>query len=322
MLYMDSIKNLMVRIANRLKDTMLRRKLMLLVVVLIVGLIISAIIYNEYGLKSLAKNSHKTSVVSTYQTNSPLSNETAQTASIRWLIASSAVGYINLAAGNNNFAQTIFNHSYDYEITAPNVTSTDILPQSIKVLSYKSYAAFQADVSNKSIPAGYPVLMYDNESWTYTPPNEQQNPMLYYQKFGQLAHSLGYKVLATPAADLTSVLLPKTDKYSGYLQLNLAKTARFADIFNIQAQNSSNSQAYTSFVESAIQQIKQVNPNAVILTGLTIRLNGPSLSTVENEYNATKNLVNGYWLNVISHNRSNNATVGKMAIEFLNAIKA
>ena len=44
MLYMDSIKNLMVRIANRLKDTMLRRKLMLLVVVLIVGLIISAIL--------------------------------------------------------------------------------------------------------------------------------------------------------------------------------------------------------------------------------------------------------------------------------------
>ena len=44
--------------------------------------------------------------------------------------------------------------------------------------------------------------MYDPEYWAATPVNEQQNPALYMQEFGQLAHANGLKVIETPGRDL------------------------------------------------------------------------------------------------------------------------
>ncbi len=304
----------------------LNKKVLLTVFAVVVLILIGLVVFATFKVvKYSPRSSHKSSVAATSNPEPSAANQATGSAyssqgSTRWLIAASAVGFINQAEGNSSFTNSVFNQSYDYEISSPNTSDSLVLSQAVKVLSYKSYAQFAANINQHTVPSGYKLLMYDNEDWPYTPLDEQHNPLLYYQKFGQLAHQSGYQVLATPAADLTKVLMPKTDNYSGYLALGLAKTAQYADVFNIQAQNSPTAQAYISFVQSAIAQIKSVNPNATILAGLTVRANGPSLTTLESEYNGTKNMVSGYWLNVISHSASDNNTVGSMAHAFLVAV--
>ncbi len=324
---MNFVKKIYQLILKSLNYKKVKLVIFSILILIIIGFGVFALYYAVSGYNKTKSNYGATSNQQTTngtaaQSGNPSNSSSANQSSNLWLIASSAVGYINQAEGSSNFTNSIFNFSYDYEITTPHISGGNLLSHATKVMSYKSYAQFQADAYSHSLPSGYPVMMYDNEDWSYTPINEQQNPILYYRQFGQLAHSLGYHVLATPAADLTKVLLPKTDNYSGYLKLGLAKTAQFADIFNIQAQNTTNAQSYISFVVSAIAQIKQVNPKAIILAGLTVKINGPSLATLEKEYNGTKNLVNGYWLNVISHTPSDNIYVGNLAHEFLIAVKA
>lgn len=70
------------------------------------------------------------------------------------------------------------------------------------MLVYSSYAQFAADIANHAISPAYAWVMYDPEHWAATPLNEQQNPALYLQQFGQLAHANGLKVMEAPGRDL------------------------------------------------------------------------------------------------------------------------
>jgi hypothetical protein len=70
------------------------------------------------------------------------------------------------------------------------------------VLVYNSYARFASDIANHAISSAYTWVMYDPEYWAATPLNEQQNPALYMQEFGQLAHANGLKVIEAPGRDL------------------------------------------------------------------------------------------------------------------------
>jgi len=73
------------------------------------------------------------------------------------------------------------------------------------VLVYNSYAQFAADIASHAIAPAYTWVMYDPEYWALTPLNEQQNPGLYMQQFGQLAHAHGLKVIEAPGRDLALV---------------------------------------------------------------------------------------------------------------------
>ena len=109
------------------------------------------------------------------------------------------------------------------------------------VLSYTSYAQFQSDISSGAITYPYKWVMYDPESWTATPVNEQQDPVKYMTLFGQLAHANGLKVIQAPALDLAWVpgsVLPLHQGESGdqwFVRVNLAGAAAAAgDIFQFQ----------------------------------------------------------------------------------------
>jgi hypothetical protein len=151
---------------------------------------------------------------------------------------------------------------------------------------------------------GIGAVLYDNESWTLTPTNEQHDPGTYVALAAGIAHQHGLVFIAAPAMDLVTVLgqNPGESRANAYLRLGLAKIgASRANVINIQAQSLESSMpSYSSFVSSAQAQARSANPNVVVLAGLSTNPSGVAASpqTLYEDVKATRSVVNGYWLNV------------------------
>ena len=139
------------------------------------------------------------------------------------------------------------------------------------VLVYNSYAQFASDIANHAIAPTYTWVMYDPEYWSATPLNEQQNPALYMQKFGQLAHANGLKVIETPGRDLGLVpgsACPETPGESldhWYLRCNIpAAAASAADILVVQDQvNTINPAEFDNLYANSRAQAQAANPQII-----------------------------------------------------------
>jgi restriction endonuclease Mrr len=171
--------------------------------------------------------------------------------------------------------------------------------------------------------------MYDNEQWSLTPADEQADPVRYERLFARLAHRQGYKVILAPAQDL----VPGFDKNSfrggqavwrSYLSMGLATaSARAADIYEIQAQPYEmtvyrSRHAYASFVAAAAAQARAANPGVVIYAGLSTQRVSSAAQLLQ-DYEATRNLVDGYWLNIPRHDQPGPSV---LADQFLRTIPA
>jgi hypothetical protein len=183
----------------------------------------------------------------------------------------------------------------------------------LEVADFRSYAAFKKMIKDGNIPASIRWVMYDNEQWSRTPANEQADPVRYERLFAELAHRNGYRVILAPAQDLVPGFSSGTfqsgkSAWQSYLSMGLATaSARYGDIYEIQAQpyeisvyRSQN--AYASFVAAAAAQARAVNPNIVIYAGLSTQ-RVSSASELVQDYMATRNLVDGYWMNIPQHNQ-------------------
>ena len=182
-----------------------------------------------------------------------------------------------------------------------------------EVADFRSYAEFKKMIRRGAIPAGIRWVMYDNEQWSLTPAREQADPVRYEQLFGQLAHRHGYKVILAPAQDL----VPGFDKNSfrsgqavwrAYLSMGLAAaSARAADIYEIQAQPYEMSvyrsqHAYADFVAAAAAEARSANPGVVIFAGLSTQRVSSAAQLLQ-DYEATRGVVDGYWLNIPRHDQ-------------------
>ena len=182
-----------------------------------------------------------------------------------------------------------------------------------QVADFRSYAELKKMIRQGAIPASIHWVMYDNEQWSLTPADEQADPVRYEQLFARLAHRQGYKVILAPAQDL----VPGFDKNSfrsgkavwpSYLSMGLAAaSARAADIYEIQAQPYEMTvyrprHAYASFVAAAAAQARAANPSAVIYAGLSTQRVSNAAQLLQ-DYEATRNLVDGYWLNIPRHDQ-------------------
>jgi hypothetical protein len=183
-----------------------------------------------------------------------------------------------------------------------------------QVADFRSYAEFRKMIRQGTIPPGIHWVMYDNEQWQLTPAGEQADPVRYEQLFAQLAHRHGYQVILAPAQDL----VPGFDKASfqggkavwqSYLSMGLAAaSARAGDIYEIQAQPYEigvyrSQHAYASFVAAAAAQARASNPRIVIYAGLSTQRVSNAAQLLQ-DYLATRDLVDGYWLNIPRHNQS------------------
>ncbi len=198
-----------------------------------------------------------------------------------------------------------------------------------EVADFRSYAELKKMIRQRAIAAGIRWVMYDNEQWSLTPADEQADPVRYEQLFGQLAHRHGYKVILAPAQDL----VPGFDKNSfragkavwqAYLSMGLAAaSARAADIYEIQAQPYEMSvyrsqHAYADFVTAAAAQARAANPGVVIYAGLSTQRVSSAAQLLQ-DYEATRAMVDGYWLNIPRHDQPGPPA---LADQFLRTIPA
>lgn len=182
-----------------------------------------------------------------------------------------------------------------------------------EVADFRSYAELKKMIRQGTIAPGIRWVMYDNEQWSLTPADEQADPVHYEQLFARLAHRQGYKVILAPAQDL----VPGFDKNSfrggkavwpSYLSMGLAAaSARAADIYEIQAQPYEMSvyrsqHAYADFVAAAAAQARAANPGVVIYAGLSTQRVSSAAQLLQ-DYETTRNLVDGYWLNIPRHDQ-------------------
>lgn len=169
-------------------------------------------------------------------------------------------------------ASHFFNTPSSYA-TGPNTATSPVSDgfATTGVLVYNSYAQFAADIASHAIAPSYTWVMYDPEYWAATPLNEQQNPALYMQQFGQLAHAHGLKVIEAPARDLGLVpgaACPETRGESldhWFLRCNIpAAAAASADMLVVQDQvNTTNVAEFDTLYTNSRAQAQAANPQII-----------------------------------------------------------
>jgi len=207
----------------------------------------------------------------------------------------------------------IFNSPRTLLIVRPRGGAPDsLVPLATRVQSFASVTDMQTAIQSGAVEPGVRYLLYDNEAWSFTPDNEKQAPFTYAAQAESLAHAHGYQLIFTPAANLAPILSPAyttsnrlgsgTDKYSGYLNLDMAGLgAARSDIFEIQGQQAEGSPDFASFVQQATSQARAAAPGRPVLLGITTSIpggGGVSAATLSNVVAETRSVVDGYWLNV------------------------
>jgi hypothetical protein len=182
-----------------------------------------------------------------------------------------------------------------------------------EVADFRSYAEFKKMIGQARIPAGVRWVMYDNERWSLTPAEEQASPVRYERLFAKLAHRHGYRVILAPAQDLVSGYDKNSFRsgkplWQSYLSMGLATaSAQYGDLYEIQAQpyemSAYRSQhAYASFVAAAAAQARTANPDIIVYAGLSTQRVSSATQLLQ-DYMATRDLVDGYWLNIPRHDK-------------------
>jgi hypothetical protein len=228
----------------------------------------------------------------------------------RWLTGSRSLTQI--AAISRRDARHFFNSSRSFVIGHA-VAGYAAAP----VADFKSYAAFGKAIGH--LHRGQWVL-YDNEHWSFTPVDEQRHPAAYMRKFAHLAHQHGLKLIEAPARDLMAVpggdctRQPRQTTDKAYLACGIPRDARYADIYEIQAQaDQPTTSGYAAFVKAARRQALAANPHLVLLAGLTTDRGG-SPAQIFACWKATNKLVAGYWMNT-------NAKTVRVATDALTRIR-
>jgi hypothetical protein len=224
---------------------------------------------------------------------------------MHWLLEDFDVDPLLHAGLSQSLLQQLFDNPATYLIIKPGHQGEDaLLPKATRVYSFASYARMQAAVNGSAIPSGTHYLLYDNESWSATPSNEQADPLHYAQLADALAHAHGYSLIFTPAADLVPRLshtYNSKSRFSGYLSMSIASGARYSDVFDIQAQQIEAQPQFEQFVTSAVAQARAANPSVQIIVGLTTAVPGSgsvSASTILNAFDQAKSQAAGFWLNI------------------------
>ena len=171
-------------------------------------------------------------------------------------------------------------------------------------MSFANYQQLARAITTGSIPAYIKLVLYDNERWPATPATQQQQPFAYEAEAEALAHQHGLGLIFTPAANLSMVLsssYTNATKYEGYTSLGIAsQAAPHTDVLEIQAQQDEATNGFTSLVSSAVSQAQTANARALVMVGLTTTAPNQVVTpqVLRNDYDETRPLVSGYWLNI------------------------
>jgi hypothetical protein len=230
----------------------------------------------------------------------------AHAADLRWMISISATRHLDRVDPTGALSGTFFENPGNFVMNGKN--GSQGFPAGWKcapTATYPSYAALQEALAKGELPADVKAIIYDNESWKFTPVEEQHDLDKFEKLVADAVHKDQRTFIATPAADLVPVLSPSVQKggrYDEYLRLGIARSAaRYADVYEIQAQGSEDNLAlYTRFVKSAAAQAREANPKVLIFAGLSTNPSGKKVTAQQlfDAVQATRGVVDGYWLNI------------------------
>lgn len=219
---------------------------------------------------------------------------------IRWLV--NGPGAAALAADAE--ASRLLDDSQPYVMMGPRV---GVIPPAWKAVTFVSFTKFDAiknALASGRLGPDVKGVMYDYERWQFTPEAEQRNPAGYVKQAADLVHARGLQFLTAPAVNLVAVMAPEDQgpRYEAFLRLQIAAdAARYADVFDIQAQGSErNTALYSNFVRQAAAQARQANPKVVVLAGISTQPSGQQVTAddVLGAIAATRDSVDGYWFNI------------------------
>jgi hypothetical protein len=229
------------------------------------------------------------------------------------MVANTAVSLINGYLGNGTLTKNTFDVAATLETGTP--ASGWVVH---KVAKFQAYGPATAAgtllnaIANHTVPAGTAYVAYDNENWSLTPLNEQQQPGTYMADFVATAHQNGYKAILMPSTNLTNSMtcnVATAASWKNYLtncKIPALVAAAHPDVFEIQAQRYQNVTASTTncacfswFVSQAVAEATAVAPIAELVAGLSTNPDG--LATTPQDLYAdtvnTRSMVAGIWLN-------------------------
>lgn len=189
-----------------------------------------------------------------------------------------------------------------YELTGPSgATVPGVAGRPTR--SFPSEAALAAALAGDGLGHGVQAVLFDDESWLFTPVGEQQQFARYVQAAGRLARSHNLELLANAALDLTGVRGPAA-RASRYLELGFAAAAaRAGAVVVVPAQSLERQPAqYARFVGDAVREARAADKAAIVIASFSMNPpGGPvSLPELESSYWKVHREVDGYWLNVPS----------------------
>jgi hypothetical protein len=224
---------------------------------------------------------------------------------ITWLINAHAITLLRQAGANSSLLDEAFGDAHSYVPGKPSPGSLGM-----PTATYYSYADIKTAFSKGALPGPYRAVLLDMEHWDATPTTEQDSPAKYEQLAAQLAHSHsvdGNRMLfiTAPAVDLVRARCACSTGSSArqqYLDWDFAGgAARYADVFDVQAQNDERDvPSYDSFVSKAAQQARTANRHVTVLAGLSTDNGSQEVYGYQltNAYHAVQDEVAGYWLNI------------------------
>lgn len=189
----------------------------------------------------------------------------------------------------------------DHNVAPPSTWSV------IYFKKYASYESFQSDVNTPGkIQKEAKVVVYDNESWSFTPAAEQADPVGYAKRFADLAHANGFQFANTPAEDLMQQFFPGKNKYLAFVSYGYAaQVAPSCDYYQIQGQQIENdttgdstNPSFDWFTKQVTGQALAANPKVVVLGGVVAK-SGYTSTDIVHAVDSTIGAVSGHWLNIL-----------------------
>jgi len=227
------------------------------------------------------------------------SGTAATSTALTWIINGTALREV-LAI--DPAAASVFNNPHTF-VLFDGSSTRPALPAGwtgVVTLVFKSEATLQSALDS-GVSSNVGAVLYDNEHWSFTPLQEQQNPAHYEALAAAAAHAHHLTFIAAPAVDLTRVLEPgASDHYAAYLRAGIASgAARYADVIDLQAQNTEiEASSYVAFVTGAAAQARAANAHVTVLAGLTTNGSGVTPGLLASDFTAVRATVAGFWLNV------------------------
>jgi hypothetical protein len=219
--------------------------------------------------------------------------------SIGWIIGAPTLMKLKQAGADDALITTAFDNPSTYVIVRPNVPNR--LARAVAAQTFTSYAELEKAFADAAIAPTTKAILFDLETWRFTPENEQRDPVGFTAKAAALAHQHGLLLIATPATNLATLMRPGSDKYDAFLSLKIiGELAKVADVLEVQAQQAQGTPRFTEFVRAASAQAHAANPSVIFFAGMSTNPLGRTVTPEQlvSDYQATWRYVSGYWLNV------------------------